>query len=93
MFVSREDLVRIFDNKPAIYTWKLATLIFGKNLYPKKGEANNLEHLDQYKLKALISKSLDYFHFYLGKKEYKYLRTETFYSFLCDFSAHYANIS
>lgn len=57
VYVSKNELIKTFDPKPAIYTCKLAMVIFGGNLHKNKPNLNEnpLKHLDQKKLKSLIS--------------------------------------
>lgn len=56
VFVSKKELVRIFDPKPAIYTCKLAVLIFGPTIHQKFNENGDpLQHLEPKKLQSLIS--------------------------------------
>lgn len=55
VYVSKKELIKIFDPKPAIYTCKLAEVIFGQKLKQHRLVGDALEHLDPKKLKALIS--------------------------------------
>ena len=56
VYVSKKELIKIFDPKPSIYTCKLAVLLFGPKLNQKRTDAGDaLAHLDPKKLKSLIS--------------------------------------
>lgn len=57
VFVSKTDLIKAFDPKPQIYTYKLAMLIFGQKISEKRPaqKGDLLQHLDQRKLNSLIS--------------------------------------
>lgn len=55
--VSKTELVKIFNQKPAIYTIELAKLLFKKELHQKKPtlNADPIAHLDAERLNSLIS--------------------------------------
>lgn len=56
VYVSKKELIKIFDPKPSIYTCKLAVLIFGQTINQKINEKGDpLQNLDPKKLKSLIS--------------------------------------
>lgn len=57
VYVSKQELVKIFDPKPALYTFELAKLIFGKDFHHRRPTQNGdpIQHLDAKKLKSLIS--------------------------------------
>lgn len=55
VFVSKKELIKIFDLKPSVYTCKLAMLLFGKTLYEKHDHDDCIHHLDAKRLKSLIS--------------------------------------
>lgn len=55
VYVSKEELVKIFDPKPSVYTCKLGMLLFGQELTRKRGGGDALAHLNAKKLKSLIS--------------------------------------
>lgn len=63
VYVAKDELIKAFDMKPAIYACQLAKLIFGKDFLPKKtvqfGE--ELSHLDPKKMMALISEFESHF--------------------------------
>lgn len=58
VFVSKNDLVRICDPKPSVYTAKLATLLFGHDLLlmDTVDTTDELAHLNPTKMASLISK-------------------------------------
>lgn len=56
IMISPEELVKMFDTKPAVYTSKLAFWLFGDELYkPQASTEGEFDQLDATKLKSLIS--------------------------------------
>lgn len=55
VYVSKKELIKIFDPKPAVYTCKLGMLLFGQQLTEKRNDDDLLGHLNPKKLKSLIS--------------------------------------
>lgn len=55
--VSKTELVKIFNPKPAVYTVELAKLLFKKELHQKKPTLNGdpIAHLEGERLNSLIS--------------------------------------
>ncbi|XP_031625131.1 modifier of mdg4-like isoform X6 [Contarinia nasturtii] len=62
VYVSKKELIKIFDPKPAIYTCKLAVLIFGPIIHQKFNQSGDpLKHLNPAKLKSLITHIMQIF--------------------------------
>ncbi|XP_055304404.1 modifier of mdg4-like isoform X8 [Sitodiplosis mosellana] len=56
VYVAKNELVKIFDPKPSVYTCKLATLIFGPGMHQRRPNQRGdpLQHLEPKKLKSII---------------------------------------
>lgn len=84
VFVYKEDLIRIYSNIPAIYTGRLAELVFGKSELQAMPDKKHLDFLEPHKRSSLTSetliKQLDTSTFRTNGYDFFYILQSTLYS-------------